>query len=82
MVTCCLFHVVILQLNEWDCRGLSSVWAQPDQLTSQHPGEWGMGPVPAAFSILAPLLREHQRKEGSHSLYVWGDTAEKETEAQ
>lgn len=28
LVTCCLFHLVILELGEWDCRGLSSVWAQ------------------------------------------------------
>lgn len=30
LVTCCLFHTVILDLSEWDCRGLSSGWAQQD----------------------------------------------------
>lgn len=30
LVTCCLSHDVMLELSEWDCRGLSSVWAQQE----------------------------------------------------
>lgn len=77
LVTCCLFHVVILELSKWDGRGLSSVWAEQDPAHLPASQRLGQGPVPATCSILVPLLRGHHRKEGSHSSFVWGDTSQR-----